>query len=99
MDTDGLICLSAIEIRKADPHFDLGALLFGEATGGLAPARGTPRAVGAAGTAPHPEAAGSREWVELCGSLWRNVADGGHEIKGVGGLCRDVADGGHEIKG
>src|SRR3954464_10969097 len=84
MDSDGAICLSAFGIRKADSDTDFGVLLFGEAAGRLAPASGASGAVGTAGAAPHPEAAGSRKRVELCGSLCRDVADGGHEVEGVG---------------
>src|SRR6185295_13606105 len=84
MASAGTICLSAIGIRKADPHSDLGALLFGEAAGGLAPASRTSGAVGAPGAAPYPEAARSRKRVELRGSLCRDVADGGHEVESLG---------------
>src|SRR5882672_8885281 len=84
MDSDGTICVPAIGIRKADPHSDPGALLFGGAEGGLAPTSGAPGAVGTARAALDPEAAGSRERIELLGGLCRDVADGGHAVEGVG---------------
>ena len=84
MDSDGAICLPAIGIRKADPHSDLGALLFRGAKGRLAPTSGAPGALGATRAAPDPEAAGSRARIKLLGGLCRDVADGGHAVEGVG---------------
>src|SRR5713101_677981 len=84
MDFDGTICFPAIGIRKAGPHSDLGALLFGGASGGLAPTSAAPGAADAARAAPDPEAAGSRERIELRSGLCRDVADGGHAVEGVG---------------
>src|SRR5262249_26174368 len=84
MDSDGIVCLPAFGVRKADPHFDLGAVLFTGAAGGLAPTSGAPGAVGVARSAPDPEAAGSRKWIEVLGNLCRDVADGRHAIKGGG---------------
>src|SRR5437870_13892071 len=84
MDSDGTICVPAIGIRKADPHSDPGALLFGGAEGGLAPTSGAPGAVGTARAALDPEATGSRERSELLGALCRDVADAGHAVEGVG---------------
>ena len=82
MDSDGAICISAIGIRKADSHLDLGALLFAGAADRLAPTSGAPGAVGAPGVAPDLETAGSRERVELLGSICSDVADGGHAVEG-----------------
>src|SRR5438874_8493644 len=84
MDSDGAICLPAFGICKADSHIDVGALLFAGPAGGLAPTGRASGAVGVARAAPHLEAAGSRERVELLGDLCRDVADGGHAVEGGG---------------
>jgi hypothetical protein len=84
MDSDGTICVPAIGVRKADPHSDLGALLFAGAAGGLVPTSGAAGAVGVAGAASDSKAARSRERVELFGDLCRDVADGRHAVEGSG---------------
>ena len=85
MDSDGALCLPAFGICKAGSHFDLGALLFTGASGGLAPTSGASGTLGIAGAASHPEAAGSWERIELFGDLCRDAADGGHAVEGGGG--------------
>src|SRR6185295_5458766 len=84
MDSDGAICLPAFGIRKADPHIDVGVLLFTGPAGGLAPTSRASGVVGAARAAPDPEAAGSRERIELFGDLCRDVVDGGYAVEGGG---------------